>query len=178
MGYKTWWLPIYFVTLSKEEEDICQDLCLFLYTSTAEESSHVYVCQIFSGSSLALTAYSLASAPTKLKTCSCTSWHAFSHSSSPPPISPLSLPLSLFLTFFNLDQRHIGTKPDWAPRKDKHRILRHNYRYVGTFTHTCTLSLSYFKQPPAILWTGHSTDLIYCQNTKKPAIIYASKTAI
>ena len=45
---------------TKEEEEVRPDLCLFLCTSAAEESSRVYVCQIFSGSSLALTAYSLA----------------------------------------------------------------------------------------------------------------------
>lgn len=52
-------------------------------------------------SSLVLTAYSLASAPTKLKTCSCTSWPAFSHASPPPLISPPPLPsISLSLSFF------------------------------------------------------------------------------
>lgn len=87
VGYKL----MSFLTLSKEQEDAYRDLCLFLCTSTTEESSHVYVCQIFSGTSLVLTAYSLASVPTKLKTCSCTSWHAFSHSSHLPIYSPLSL---------------------------------------------------------------------------------------
>lgn len=138
MSYKTWWLLIHFVTLSKEEDDVCQDLCLFLCTSTSEESSHVYVCQIFSGSSLVLTAYSLASVPTKLKTCSCTSWHALSHSSPPPFISPLSHPHRYF-SLFCLNQKHIVTKPDQVPWRDQ--ILRHSYKHV-----VCALTLSSWFQ--------------------------------
>lgn len=180
IGYKTWWLPIYFVTLCKEEEDIRQDLCLFLCTSTAEESSHVYVCQIFSGSSLVLTAYSLASVPTKLKTCSCTSWHAFSRSSPPPLIfsPPPPPPPSLFLTFFFfcLDQKH--SHQAWLGSKKRQRLnFKARLQICCTCTHARTLSSSNFKQPTSIVKTGYCTDLTNCQITKTPAIIYARKTA-
>lgn len=115
-----------------------------------------------------LTAYSLVSAPMKLKTCSCTSWHAFSrpslHLSSPPFLSS-----SLFQTFFSgLDQKHIVTKPYRAPRRDKDWILRvtTNMLHMHSHTHTHFLLISKKKnnnQPP-LLKTGYFSDLSYCQN--------------
>lgn len=126
-------------------------------------------------SSLVLTAYSLASAPTKLKTCSCTSWHAFSHASPPPLISPPPLPsISLSLSF--LSRLKAYSHQTWLGSRKRQR-LNFKGRLQVCYTHTHTLP-SHFKQPSPCSedWLLQCSQLL--SQSPKPDIIYARKTAI
>lgn len=84
-----------------------------------------------------------------------------------PPFSPCLY----FKLFFGLDQKHIVTKPDWAPRRDKDWILRDDYKYVIhelTYAHTLSSHLKQQQQQknaqPPVLKAGYFSDLSYCQN--------------
>lgn len=126
-------------------------------------------------SSLVLTAYSLASVPTKLKTCSCTSWHAFSHSSPPPLISPPPLPsISLSLSF--LSRLKAYSHQTWLGSKKRQRLNFKGWLQI-CYIHTCTLP-SHFKQPSPYSedWLFQCSQLL--SESPKPDIIYARKTAI
>lgn len=73
-----------------------------------------------------------------------------------PPFSPCLY----FKLFFGLDQKHIVTKPDWAPRRDKDWILRDDYKYVIhelTYAHTLSSHLKQQKKkkqktPSPLFW--------------------------
>lgn len=113
-------------------------------------------------SSLVLTAYSLASAPTKLKTCSCTSWHAFSHASPPPLISPPPLPsISLSLSF--LSRLKAYSHQTWLGSRKRQRLnFKGRLQVCYTHTHTHFLLISNNQAP--VLKTGYFSALSYCQN--------------
>lgn len=166
-----------FVTLSKKEEGVCQDLCLFLCTSIAAESSHVYVCQIFSSTFLHLCwqPTALLQLLQSLKPAAALAGLPFLM----PPLHLLSLPLpsppflSLFLFLSRLKAYSHQT---WLGSKKTQR-LNFKGRLQVCYTHTHTLP-SHFKQPSPCSedWLLQCSQLL--SESPKPDIIYARKTAI
>lgn len=153
-----------FVTLSKKEEGVCQDLCLFLCTSIAAESSHVYVCQIFSSTFLHLCwqPTALLQLLQSLKPAAALAGLPFLM----PPLHLLSLPLpsppflSLFLFLSRLKAYSHQT---WLGSKKRQRLnFKGRLQVCYTHTHTHFLLISNNQAP--VLKTGYFSALSYCQN--------------